>query len=604
MGKLNLRHDQQRHAKPDLHHDRCQDESAPICACVYGPARDVSPREVPFEVKRKDYIPEGDSRQIDTEPTQEEEAEEKIKDLVVVGAGPHALALILRLLAPEPDFLSEHERHERAEYARRQRPIGQVHKYIDQLAVRSSTVLRAPPNTKMCNKRSNNCKSISTDIVPPPIALARLRQSTMIVDPAGDWLEGWKRNFRALGITQLRSPTNAHADPFDHRAMEIYAKHRDREDELITMPFLSRTNDYRGPYQVPSTSLFEDFHDLLVRSYRVQGMVQKGVVHSITPYKDVSGNALFEVVVKSEEAVTVVKTKRVVCAMGPNFRTGEAFWEASLKKSLRLSLNCKYSSDSILHSHEIVSWLDQRRESNSTSKNALRLLIVGGGITSAQMALLASNRSQWFQSVTMILRSKLLVRQFDIPNKWMGPHRGKNLKEFWAQDPCHRMKTLREARRGGSMPPEIAQALLSSPRLRVKEEVEVHRVEWDNKRQALLVTFDDGSPVQPFDMIWLATGGDNDIDLYPALMSLRQVLPVEVVGGLPVLSSSALSWGSSPYEAAWKQEARNNLYTLGALAGMELGPDALNLIGARHGAVRVAKSIRTSVAEGPSECDP
>ena len=31
---------------------------------------------------------------------------------------------------------------------------------------------------------------------------------------------------------------------------------------------------------------------------------------------------------------------------------------------------------------------------------------------------------------------------------------------------------------------------------------------------------------------------------------------------------------------------------MGPLAGLELGPDALNLMGAQHGAVRVAKALR------------
>jgi hypothetical protein len=70
---------------------------------------------------------------------------------------------------------------------------------------------------------------------------------------------------------------------------------------------------------------------------------------------------------------------------------------------------------------------------------------------------------------------------------------------------------------------------------------------------------------------------------------------VDTVNGLPVLNKH-LSWrcpvDKEANEPQWKKEARKRFWCMGSLAGLELGPDALNLIGARHGAVRVAKDIR------------
>jgi len=37
-------------------------------------------------------------------------------------------------------------------------------------------------------------------------------------------MQDWHRNFAALAITQLRSPINAHCDPFDFRGLESYAQ--------------------------------------------------------------------------------------------------------------------------------------------------------------------------------------------------------------------------------------------------------------------------------------------------------------------------------------------------------------------------------------------
>jgi hypothetical protein len=110
------------------------------------------------------------------------------------------------------------------------------------------------------------------------------------------------------------------------------------------------------------------------------------------------------------------------------------------------------------------------------------------------------------------------------------------------------------------------------------------------------VQLDDGSSEVNFDMIWLATGADNDIELYQPLHDLRKDLPIDVAGGLPILDSD-LSWkrpssNDEVPEAPWKGILRRRLHVMGCLAGLQLGPDALNVIGARHGAVRVAKAIR------------
>lgn len=164
------------------------------------------------------------------------------------------------------------------------------------------------------------------------------------------------------------------------------------------------------------------------------------------------------------------------------------------------------------------------------------------------------------------------------------------------------------------------------------EEVQISSVEWckhrhqqhdddddDDDGRALeggsfRVMLDDGSPAESYDMIWLATGGDNDVDLYPVLARLRRELPLPVVNGLPVVDKH-LNWRCecsvpSPEvtytdppdeprlddeEPPWMDTARRRIWVVGCLAALELGPDALNLMGARHGAVRVAKAIRSSV---------
>jgi len=255
----------------------------------------------------------------------------------------------------------------------------------------------------------------------------------------------------------------------------------------------------------------------------------------------------------------------------------------------------------ILHPYQICPFINSLDE---LQNDIGRILVVGGGITSAQMALLAS-KSSWCEGVTLITRSTLKPRHFDIENKFMGPKRGKLLNDFHCLNMHERAKRLKEVRGGGTIPPELIRELRAnqgSGRLQVLEEVEITELQWIN--ESFRVTLTDGCSLEEsFDMIWLAVGADNHIDHYDVLADLRKCLPIDVVNGLPVLGSD-LSWqhrkiGAEAVnnEPIWKQLARKRIWCMGALAALELGPDALNILGARHGSVRVAEAIRRDFEE-------
>jgi hypothetical protein len=134
--------------------------------------------------------------------------------------------------------------------------------------------------------------------------------------------------------------------------------------------------------------------------------------------------------------------------------------------------------------------------------------------------------------------------------------------------------------------------------LSLQPETEILNVQYDGTHDNLLVSLDDGQPARAYDMIWLATGFDIQIDNYPFLDEMRKELPVDVVEGLPMLNHK-LSWrcssAASGFESVCKTAARRRFWTMGPLAGLELGPDALNLMGARQGAVRVANAVRADI---------
>ena len=583
---------------PAIHQrPNCTDgETAPICAseCCNDVQAQFAP---PGEPKGRRAVPLGKAR-ASTEAGAL--ADSEVKELLVVGAGPHALSLLLRLLEPDADLLSDKDRHLRAESRSQMRPISDVYRHLRKLSRGPSATLRRGRKAPPLDGGG-----------PPPLSLGTVRDSVLVVDSHGGWLSGWKQNFEALGIKTLRSLMNAHADPFDHRSLEFYAD-ASRAEELVPLPDLrQRDRDFRAPYLAPSAALFQDFHDLLARAYGIHDIVRKGTVRSIHPARDgQSGEPIFQAIIgcgpEPDSAPVVVRARRVVFAMGPIFKAGGAFWEAALEKEL---VGKHYPSDRILHPPEIVPYLMARnaKSQQDGQQQVRRLLIVGGGITSAQLALSAA-KAPWCSSVQLIQRSRGIARHFDIENKWMGPRRGQLLDDFWALNMPERAQLLQDARLGGSIPPEILKDLLhcseeeASNGLEVKEEVEISNVHWNGHE--LRVTLDDGSDTEGYDMIWLATGCENHLDSYSVFSHLRDVLPVDVVNGLPVLDKR-LSW-RRPHEEAtdestWKMMARKRLWCMGALAGLELGPDALNLIGARQGAVRVATAIRYDMMDTAAE---
>ena len=173
-----------------------------------------------------------------------------------------------------------------------------------------------------------------------------------------------------------------------------------------------------------------------------------------------------------------------------------------------------------------------------------------------------------------------------------------------------RAAMLRETKDGGSMSPEVRSRLdaladdasaCASSQVRILEGVEVIRAEWveesgevqgfDGVRGCLQsswkVSMDDGS-VDLFDAIVLATGTSADAKVNPLFRGLEETSPAGYVDGLPVLTDE-LRW--APNLSA---------FVMGAYAGIQLGPGANNLMGARAGAHRIAAALRREGTLGPT----
>ena len=537
------------------------------------------------------------------QPEQQQPKTFERKELVIIGAGPHALTLLLRLLEPDADLSSDKERHTKADFLNRMRPLAHVRKHIKNL-------FKGPAAVYKKSKKKADAKGLTLDYVKENVMVVDGSLLSSTTSSIHGWMAGWKKNFETLNIEQLRSPISAHADPFDHRSLEFFAVQTNREDELIPLEHLEKQTgrwDFHGPYNAPSTRLFHDFHTQLITGYGVQDIPTPGNVEIIR-CDTISGE--FEVYIRNPNTAqtTTVKTLRVVCAVGPAYRKVEPL----LSRMVSLDPMQQILQTKVLRGNQIIDFLSKYPNSSSTElplDDNQSILIVGGGVTSAHLALTVADRGKypWCKSVVLIQRSKMKERQFDLDTAWMGPARGKRLENFWNHSHQGRAAKLREERGGGSIHPEVVRMVQNKAggrtKLSVKEETEIMDVQYDHKRDKLLVSMDDGLSSKAFDMIWLATGFENHVDNYPFLDDIREELPVDTVQGLPVLNKD-LSWKSSNgsgndgvnNEAPnWQAKARNRFWMLGPLAGLELGPDALNLMGARQGAVRVAKAIRADI---------
>ena len=137
---------------------------------------------------------------------------------------------------------------------------------------------------------------------------------------------------------------------------------------------------------------------------------------------------------------------------------------------------------------------------------------------------------------------------------------------------------IRQARNGGSITPEMAMQLRRQVRtgnLRIDENCQVLQTEWLDKNW--LVKCSDGNE-HKCDRIWLSTGTKFDVMTEPLLKEILDAYPIPIVKGLPVLDT-CLRWPGC------------ELFIMGGLAALQVGPTARNLSGARMACEKIVPAI-------------
>lgn len=463
----------------------------------------------------------------------------KKAEVVIIGGGPHALSLAVRLSCNQP---------------------------WDECAFDVNSNRRDFISTK----KNDKCSSFDLN-------------NLVVIDSYGQWLQEWKGNFETLEITHLRSSILVHTDAFDSMSLLEYVEKENETEHLPNVFDSLKTNVHKQTrkkktqrmnntchafneaqrkfFTIPSSKLFLKHANWLIEKHALERVVTKGTVERLEYQKKQTEYPL-KVFLSGGE---IIQAKNVIYA-GNKATDRIPKWANSLNKSNKL-----------FHTSDIF------RLKNLIEGERKNILIVGGGLSALHASIAASKHGH---KVTVISKSPLKVRQFDIPPIWMSSLRNCEFSKFYSLSIEERYFLIKSTRGGGSVTPEIFskfQKQVKNNQISFFEEAEISSLrEEDELIQALITnkttqeTFS-----QLFDVVVLATGREFSLtnDSESLLHKFYNEYPIPTYEGFPILTSS-LRWN-----------AEIPFYVMGAYASLEIGPDALNLMGGRNAASRIIPDL-------------
>lgn len=358
------------------------------------------------------------------------------------------------------------------------------------------------------------------------------RDRVAILDPHPTLLARWSRLTEAVEMDYLRSP-NVH-----HIGLTP-----DDLDRFARSPQGSYLRSYRDPYHRPAYLLFQAHAMHVVHTYRLDSCLRQGQAHKLIRLR--TGWRV-------ETDQGALEARCVLLAIG---RT-EAAWPAWARSLQAQGANVHHCFDPTFHRNTLQTWQ--------------RVLVVGGGITAAQIALALAQRRPG--TVTLLSRHPLRRAHFDSPSCWNGP---KCMTKFThTRDYRKRRALIQDARHRGTMPHDVGRSLdecLASGAMNlVINEAVAAQCEADG---TIVLRLERDTTLWG-DCLVLATGFERT---RPGGGWLEQAIVTHDLPtapcGYPIVDST-LCWTPG-------------LYTCGPLAELELGPVAPNISGARRAAERL-----------------
>jgi hypothetical protein len=340
-------------------------------------------------------------------------------------------------------------------------------------------------------------------------------------------------------------------------ALLEYAEKHNRLHEIREADFscscLKATFDHAvGLYNLPSNSLFYDF--CLDLSTKLPHDFIKGKVESVDPTSDGSSYTI----TTSDQ---LLRARQIVLALG-----------AAGGPHIPTPFTCTFDAHkSVLHTTQC------HRLEEITAEDVV--LVIGGGLSAAQAALLAVSKGA--KETILCSRRPLTTRQFDVPLNWVNPRTNRGCRyNFFGLPDEEKPEWVNQVRGGGSIPKDYMDRLRAAETAgQLKIVVEKVKCCDEAHEGCLCVHLGDGRIVHATRVV-LATGSKLHGVSSSLCNELADQFSLPMAGGFPVLSDG-LKWGSQ------------NFYVTGALALLQLGPDASNLMGARRGAQLCATELGT-----------
>jgi len=138
-----------------------------------------------------------------------------VYDIAIIGAGPCGLAVAARLSEKTPSALFTNDEH--ARYWKRHRE--QANSLEQERNKRKTSTDSGYGSEKEKRQRGS------------------FRPSMVVLDAnSNEWMATWKKRFRDLNISHLRSPLFFHPDPSDRDGLLAFAHEQDRVNELREIP--------------------------------------------------------------------------------------------------------------------------------------------------------------------------------------------------------------------------------------------------------------------------------------------------------------------------------------------------------------------------------
>lgn len=356
-----------------------------------------------------------------------------------------------------------------------------------------------------------------------------------VLDPLETPCQRWDELTSKTGMEFLRSPVVHHLglSPWDLRHYLVKNKSGSKAAAF-------------GPYERPSLSLFNK---------HVQFVCDKGGLMQTRATGSALNIRRLRHSLRIESTAGNLDAKRVILATNSNDRPLIPSWASKAPGQVWHIFDRAFTPELILPGESIA--------------------VVGAGITAAQFALKTCELSPG--NVHLLIRRPLKVAEFDSDACWMGP---KCLSIFALEkDYDNRRQLIKQARNKGTVTPEVLAAVnsaITSGKLKVR-----------------VCDVEDCSRIGLTNLKLHDTHGDTLCEVSKVVLSTGFV-PGRPGGALidSIISNFKCPLASDGFPIVDKGlHWSDGIYVTGALAELEVGPPARNILGARISGERMLRSL-------------